>query len=82
MKDEHGKTPDDYVIMELQNMGLFVRDYSPGATRDLCKAAELLHRQLCQLDSAHIKEWHDLPLTEFVNAWAKRHDLYLITPNE
>lgn len=77
-QDEYGRTPNDHFIMELQNMGLFVRDYDPSTISSLAHAADLLHRQLSKLDNANIKTWMDIPLIEVVNSYAKNHKLGLL----
>tara|TARA_R100000700_G_C3158417_1_gene135042 strand:+ start:1198 stop:1446 length:249 start_codon:yes stop_codon:yes gene_type:complete len=79
MVDYTGRTRPDYLAMELQNMGLFVRDYSPEGKRRLYDAAVKLHTELCKLDSTNIEEWMKLPLIEFVNAIAKVDGMKLIT---
>ena len=78
-KDSYGKTRKDYFVMELQNMGLFVREYDKASVDSLYEAADHLHHVLSRLDSHNIKEWIDLPLVELVNAFAKLEDLSLIT---
>jgi hypothetical protein len=75
MKDEHGKTPNDYFLMELGNMGMFVRDYDSSSMDNLCSAVKELHRELSKLDNSNIGTWADVPLLEVVNAYARNQEL-------
>ena len=77
-RDEYGKSVDDYFIMELQNIGLFVRDYSPEATGDLSKAMSLLHNQLCKLDYKNLETWMEIKVVDLVNIWAVRNGLSIL----
>ena len=43
--DDGIKTHNDYFISELQDMGLFVRDYDPRSTYNLSHAIKELHRE-------------------------------------
>jgi transcription elongation factor GreA-like protein len=75
MKDEYGKTPNDYFLMELGNMGMFVRDYDSSSMDNLCSAVKELHRELSKLDNSNIRTWLNVPLVEVLNAYARNQDI-------
>jgi hypothetical protein len=77
-KDEYGRTPNDYFVMELQNMGLYVRDHDLQATHNLSYAVKELHRELSKLDNTNIRTWVDVPLLEVVNTYAKNQKLRVL----
>lgn len=77
-KDEYGRTPNDHFIMELQNMGLYVRDHDYQATLNLSFAVKELHRELSKLDKANIGTWANVPLLEVVNIYARNQELGLL----
>lgn len=77
-KDEYGRTPNDYFVMELQNMGLYVRDHDLQATYNLSYAVKELHRELSKLDNTNIRTWIDVPLLEVVNIYAKNQELRVL----
>ena len=60
----------------LNNMGLFVRDYSEGVAEALNYAASSLHNELCKLDATNLKPWEDIKLVDFINAWVRTKDGY------
>ena len=77
-RDEHGKTHNDYFLMELSNMGMFVRDYDGSSMGSFCSAVKDLHRELSKLDNSNIRTWVDVPLIEVINAYARNQELRVL----
>ena len=82
LANKERRTPNDHFIMELQSMGLYVRDHDYQATHNLSYAVKELHRELAKLDKLNIRSWIDVPLIEVVNAYAKNQELGMLGLSE